>query len=416
MLRSKCAALAVLTLVLLTFGLTWAADEAFEIPAAGKASLILPAQMIAGDHYTIREAVAADGFMYNFTVDSDYGLFEPRGTHAVRKLIPEIKAITALKAIKKNSLYLEAVKKSGMMPVEFAKGLVTDPVDTVVSVPKGVYHLFADAITGLTTKKDPSQDSRAKALLGVSSYKRELAAQLGVDVYSSNHVLQDELNAVGWTGAMGNLTVTAALAPIGGGVATAVSATRTAQQLNDFVKDTPPARLRQINEEKLTAMGVSKSVTDRFLANPSFTPRHKTIIVTHLAAMEGAKGIEAFVMRALLANNEETANLMQDMAQMLLGYHEKVSPVTDISVVSGLVFARAKSGSVLIPLPIDNAVWTEKASVIVRTAVAEYRRSQADAKLELWARGTVTPLAGKNLATLGITVTEQLEKTLMFMD
>jgi len=416
MFRSKYAALVVLTVLLFAVGMAWAANGEFENPQDAKASDILPAQMIAGDHYKIRDAVAADGFSYLYTVDSDYGLFMPQGNHAVSKLIPEIKAITALKEIKKNSLYLEAVAKSGVMPVKFAKGLVTDPVDTITSVPKGVGHLFADVYTGITTKKDPSQDSAAKAMLGVSSYKRELANQLGVDVYSSNPVLQDELNAVGWTGAMGNLTVSAALAPIGGPVAMAYGMTRTAQQMNDIFKDTPPQRLRQMNEEKLLAMGVSKEITKKFLDHPSFTPRHETIIVTDLAAIEGAKGAEAFITRALLANDEVTANLFQDMAEMMLGYHQTVSPITDISVVSGLVFAQSKSGSVLMPLAIDNAVWTEKAATIVKTAVAGYKSANPDAKLELWVGGTVTPLARKNLEAMGIRVAEQVAKSIKFMD
>jgi len=417
MFRSKYAALVVLTVFLCAVGMAWAAEGEFEKPMGGKASSILPAQMIAGDHYKVRDDVAADGFMYLYTVDSDYGLFQPTGNHAVNKLIPEIKAITALREIKKNSFYLEAVAKSGMMPVQFAKGLVTAPVDTVTSVPKGVAHLFTDVYTGVTTKKDPSQDSAAKAMLGVSQYKRELANKLGVDVYSSNPVLQDELNAVGWTGAMGNLTVSAALAPIGGGVAMAFSLTRTAQQMNDLLKDTPPQRLRQMNEEKLLAMGVSKEVTKKFLDHPSFTPRHDTIIVTDLAAMEGAKGAEAFITRATLANDEASANLFQDMAEMMRGYHETVSPITNISVVSGLVFAKSKSGTVLMPLAIDNAVWTEQAATIVNTAVAGYKSANpSDSKLELWVGGTVTPLARKNLEAMGIRVAEQVSKAVKFMD
>jgi hypothetical protein len=417
MFRSRIAALMVLTVLLFAGSMVCAADGEFEEPTVGKASNILPASMVAGDHYKIRDAVAADGFMYNFTVDSDYGLFEPVGIHAVRKLIAEIKAITALKEIKKNSLYLEALKKSGMMPVEFAKDLVTHPVDTCVSIPKGLYHLFADAATDIATKSNPSQDSTVKAMLGVSSYKREMAAKLGVDVYSSNPILQDELNSVGWTGAMGHLTVSAALAPIGGAAVMAVSATRTAQQVRDFLKDAPPARLRQMNEEKLLAMEVSQEVTKKFLDSPFFTPRHHTIIASDLAAMERAKGIEVFITRALLASDEQTANFFQDMADTMHGYNEIVSPITNISVVSGLIFARSQSGSVLMPFPIDNVIWTEKNATIVNAAVTGYKSANpSDSKLELWVRGTVTPLARKNLEALGIKVVEQVEKTIMFMD
>lgn len=164
-------------------------------------------------------------------------------------------------------------------------------------------------------------------------------------------------------------------------------------------------------------MGVSQEVTKKFLDSPFFTPRHHTIIASDLAAMEGAKGIEAFITRALLASDEQTANFFQDMADTMHGYNEMVSPVTNISMVSGLIFARSQSGSVLMPFPIDNGVWTEINATIVNAAVTGYQSANpSDSKLELWVRGTVTPLARKNLEALGIKVVEQVEKTIMFMD
>jgi hypothetical protein len=70
--------------------------------------------------------------------------------------------------------------------------------------------------TGLTTKADPSQDSKVEQMLAVSSNKRDLAHRLGVDVYSSNSVLQKEMNSVAWATSLGSLTLSAALAPVGG--------------------------------------------------------------------------------------------------------------------------------------------------------------------------------------------------------
>ena len=46
----------------------------------------------------------------------------------------------------------------------------------------------------------------AQNLLAVSSFKREYARKFDVDVYSTNEVLQKELNSVAWASAAGNLT------------------------------------------------------------------------------------------------------------------------------------------------------------------------------------------------------------------
>ncbi len=202
------------------------AAEKFEVPSNRKVTDIFPADMITGPHYQIRDKVVTYGYMDHFTVDSDYGVFEADGDLALRKLLKEIKAIAVLEQIKSSTAYADALEKSGEMPLEFGKNLITDPVDTLSGIPRGVTGLFKDIETSLSSPRDPSEDSRAKQTLAVSSYKRDYAYALGVDVYSSNAVLQKELNRVGWAGALGSLTVSAALAPFGGPGVMTIKTTR----------------------------------------------------------------------------------------------------------------------------------------------------------------------------------------------
>jgi hypothetical protein len=74
MFYSRIAVYIVLAVHLSAVGLACAADKESEEPTTGKASNILSAVMIAGDHYKVRDAVAADGFMYHFTVDDRTGI------------------------------------------------------------------------------------------------------------------------------------------------------------------------------------------------------------------------------------------------------------------------------------------------------------------------------------------------------
>jgi hypothetical protein len=50
----------------------------------------------------------------------------------------------------------------------------------------------------------------------VGSFKRDYAARFGVDPYSSNKVLQDELDKIGKAAAFGSWTASAAMIPISG--------------------------------------------------------------------------------------------------------------------------------------------------------------------------------------------------------
>lgn len=388
----------------------------FEAPANQKASDILPAQLISGPHYRVRDRVVSYGYMHHFVVDSDFGVFEVTGDFALRKLIREIGAIAALREIKKSDAYLNGIKQAASQPLQFGANLLEDPVDTVSGVPKGITRLFENVATGLTTKAEPGTDSKLQQALAVSANKRELAHQLGVDVYSSNSVLQKELNSIAWATALGSLTVSAALAPVGGPAVMAVSATRMAQEVSALQKDYPPERLRQMNEAKLLGMGMSSSLVTQFLNHPNYTPTHDTVIANSLDALKGSMGRDAFLQQALSADDEETANFYMYVAETMRGYHQKVSPIQAISVYGPLVFGKAKNGVVMVPLPLDQGFWTERASQRVPNALDAYKGNNPLAKnFEFWVTGTVSKLAKDELAKLGVKVVESVDKRIEYI-
>lgn len=388
----------------------------FEKPVNLKASDVLPPKLISGPHHRVRDVVVSYGYMNHYGVDSDFGAFEVTGDFALRKLIREIGAIAALRNIKKSEAYVDGVKKAASQPLEFGANLITDPVDTISGVPKGIAGLFQNVKTGLTTKASPGEDGKIEQALAVSSNKRELAARLGVDVYSSNSVLQKELNSLAWATTLGSLSLSAALAPVGGPAVSAVSLTRTAQQVSDVLKDYPPQRLRQINEQKLAAMGVASGLAAQFLEHNVYTPTHQTVIVNSLEALSAAKGRDAFIQQALSANDEETANFFMNMAETMRGYQLKVSPIRQINAFGPLVFAKANNGVVLIPLPLDYGFFTERASQRVPAAVGAYKAANPDAKkIEAWVSGTVSKRAKEELGMLGVQVVDHVDKKIEFV-
>jgi hypothetical protein len=54
-------------------------------------------------------------------------------------------------------------------------------------------------------------------LIGFSDTKRKMAIKLGVDPYSTNPVLQHELDGIAWASFAGGSTFYLATLPIGGG-------------------------------------------------------------------------------------------------------------------------------------------------------------------------------------------------------
>ncbi len=53
-----------------------------EVPTNAKASEILPTNLISGPYHRIKGAVVSHGYMYNYTVDSNFGVFDVTGQFA----------------------------------------------------------------------------------------------------------------------------------------------------------------------------------------------------------------------------------------------------------------------------------------------------------------------------------------------
>ena len=388
----------------------------YETPADKRASEVLPPNLRSGPHFKVQDRVAADGYMYRFTVNSDYGTFPVTGEYGLRKLIKEIQAIAALKKVSKGEALVKGARGKAQETVEFGANLVTDPGNTLASVPKGVAKLFDNIATGVQKPREPRRDSVGQQLLNVSDAKRKMAYDLGVDVYSSNRVLQNELESLSKAQALGSLGVSAAI-PYGGGTLVGISRmSQTAGEVNRLLRDESPSALRNLNERKLQAMGVDRSLTERFLNHSQLSPRHKTVIVASLEKLSGARGKDAFINFALQANDEDSANFMQNMAEILAAYQQTVSPIQEIAA-PGIILARAANGVVLIPFPLDYGVWTVRAEGVVKKTLASYKKSgRTPARFEFWVTGTVSPLARRQLEAQGIKVVEKVDKRIGMMD
>ncbi len=388
---------------------------AYEQPRDRSAKDILPQDMLKGQQYQIRDLVVADGYMDRWTVDSKFGTFEAQGDGALRKLLREIWAISELQKVKKGEAFTKGLAGAVKAPFNLAKSLITNPVDTVTGVPRGMYQIMENVGTSATTTRDPSEDAKLAQALKMSSFKRDYAAQLDVDPYSSNKVLQKELNSVAWAATVGDWAFSFAMMPAGVG-GTVVSNVRLANSVKNALKDEPPARLRIINDEKLAKMGIPEDLRKRFLDHPAYTPRHDTIIAANLEQLGDVSGRDAFLNLAVTAQDEVDANIYTTMAQMLRGYHETVARLSAISVVGRFTVAQTKDGQALIALPLDRLIWTQRADQVSNDLKANYRGAGFNGKFDVWATGTLSPRARQELEQRGDRVVERVNTRIEILD
>jgi hypothetical protein len=173
-------------------------------PEARPTDSVVTADLRSGPHFTLGPTVTTLTYLNRYTVNTDYGPFIAPSDVRRRRLVREIAAIAALQAMQQTDAFEKASVEAGKSPFRSAKSLIDDPVGTLSAIPEGIGSIFSRAPQQLHREgRSRYEDGPAKQLLAVSSYKREYAAKLGVDVYSSNDALQKELDRLAWASAAG---------------------------------------------------------------------------------------------------------------------------------------------------------------------------------------------------------------------
>src|SRR6266702_3705914 len=257
-MKKKTLTASLLTLLLATLPI--GAQPAFapanasdyeELPEL-KASEILRPDILQGPNHKVREEVPTYSGANRFTIDSAFGVFEAEGNEMLVRRVNEINAIAKLKEVSRTDAYKSALMQAAKSPLAAVKSIVTDPINTVSNVPKGVMKFMGRAgerVKGIGKKREPAPDegSRAQNIVGFTAAKRKVALSLGVDPYSSNDVLQRELDGITWASFAGGLTFKAATMPIGGGAGAALTLTGVSNTVESALQDKSPADLKIMN-------------------------------------------------------------------------------------------------------------------------------------------------------------------------
>jgi hypothetical protein len=262
-------------------------------------------------------------------IDSDFGVFQADGNAMLVRRVNEIYAIAQLEDVSRGDKFKESLVAAAKGPLNAAKNLVKDPMKAVSNVPKGVMKFMSragDTIKGIG-KKESGEDvegSKMQQIIGYSNAKRKIALGMGLDPYSTNAVLQKELDSVAWASWAGGFAFNAATFPISGPVGAALTVTNVSSGLDKLLKDKSPEELKQINRSSLRAMDVTHKDVDRLLSNSAFSPSQVTEFVLHLKALDGVANRGAFVRSAAeRSSSEADAIFCLQTAALISQVHQK---------------------------------------------------------------------------------------------
>ena len=389
------------------------AEAAFEELPELKASEILKPELLEGPHYVVRDPVPTASGMNQFTIDSDFGVFEADGNEMLLQRLKEIDAIAKLRDVSRTDEFKKSLVAAAKSPLNSAKNIARDPAQAISNVPKGIMKFLGRAKetvknVGKGGGEDEGEGSRMKDAIGYSDKKRQIALQMGIDLYSTNTVLQKELDDVAWASWAGGFTFSVASAPISGPIGGALTVTNLNSTVEELLREKSPSELEQINRSTFRAMGASASDTERILHGGAFTPTQSTTFAVNLKSLKGVANRGAFVkVAAQKSTTEADALFCVHTAALMNQIHEK-TPIARIAMLHDFPICVAKDGTIVVALQWDYAAWTSGAAAFTNDVQQLATQSGKNTNVLIALSGQVSPRLRQELETRGFTVHDRL--------
>jgi hypothetical protein len=389
------------------------AEVAFEELPELKASEILRPEFLKGPHFEVRDPVPTASGMNQYTIDSDFGLFEADGNQMLLQRLKEIDAIARLQEVSKTDEFKKSLMAAAKSPLNSAKSIARDPAQAISNVPKGIMKFMGRAKetienVGKGGGKDDLNGDKIKDALGYSEKKRQIALQMGVDPYSTNTVLQKALDDVTTASWAGGFAFSAATFPISGPAGAALTVTNLNSTVTDLLRDKSPSELEQINRATFRAMGATGVDIDRILHGGAFTPTQSTTFAVNLKALKGVTNRGAFVKAAAQKSTTEADALFCVYTAALMNQINEKTPIARIVMLGDFPICIAKDGTVIVALQWDYAAWTAGAAQFTSDVQKLAAQSGENKSILVTLSGQVSPRLREELEKRGITVQDRL--------
>lgn len=363
-------------------------------------------------HHTVESVELRDGY-YAFMVDSEYGTFEAESLPQLRGLVSEIAVLSQAMGQYAQTGHDAEPELRGQFSIEAdsAVDIITRPVDTATNLAGQLGDNLSQAVRGspvLISEYNRIDFAAADSADPTTSmHKRNIAAQWGFDVYSSNPVVQDFLNTAARARAGGRISAGAPAFFNSRQVAARSADAQVDAEVGRLLKTENAVSLRDGNHRLLTEMQIPAATIDAFLAHSAFSPRHQTRITHYLAALGRVVNRAAFLDSALRSDSERGAVAHEHLAMMLLHFHRNEATLQKIHYGNNVLQAIHDNNSLLVLQPEDILGWTVDVQRNL-DAVAKRAKESGFRTLDLLAAGAVSPSAQVQIGARGFTLREHM--------
>ena len=372
----------------------------FEPVPTLSARAILQPQYLEGLNFRVRDTVPARAGCNRYIIDSDFGVFEADGNEMLMRRVAEINAIAKLREMSQSDEFKQGLAKAASTPVTVAKNLADDPVETLASVPKGLWGMLKR--TGSSVKeatsgrqRNASEGSAIENISGYTKTKRELAIKLGVDPYSTNQVFQDELAKVPAC-LCGKIRRQSRHVCRHRGLHRQHLRPTDRRAAREELRGTAGDELQSARETN----GDWRPGGAAYLNNRAFSPTSQTILVDALARLGNIPGQSDFIRQATTSEDEHDALSFQQCALLMVKVNSYF-PVARITRLGSLTVCQAQDGKVVVPIQWDYAAWTPLGDRFI-SALKAASFVPAPTGYVIMLTGDVSPVALQALTARGV--------------
>ena len=368
------------------------ATVVFDTPGLFDSSRLIESKLLNGKDFALAPQVRNDGLFNHYLIHSSFGDFRAVSNTALKIRLQEIEAIAAMRQADTSGAALGGLKRSGEKTLDGAKNLITHPIKTIEGAAQGAGDLYSRTTGTVRRNAGDSEDGALAQLIGYSKLKGAIASRYGVNVYSRNLVLQHELDRLAKADYLGGMSLGVASSFVPGVSGLMLSTSSTAQILNETINDMPAAEIWLQNKSKLNAMklGLHNDQLELFLNNAIFSPALQTVMVAALEALEGVENRLLLVELSANVRDVHRANTLTQITVMAARYHKNIASLGAFVPMAKLVSLVTMDGEMVILLPADYVLWTEKFNGVASTLSARARLATGGAPA-LWVLGRVSP-------------------------
>lgn len=367
-----------------------------ETPGILHAKDFFPKSLLTAADYVIEDTVVSDGARNTYAVVTDKGKKHIYGDESLYRFIRETLAVSAMRSVMDQPGFREAADTCP----EFLHAS-----DTASGEPKWMQQVgFSANEKGIWLSFE--NKTMREFFSAFYERKKQLTYQLGTDPDTVNPVLQKTCNQLLFLLFCKNRNTEDILPLIYKPVLEKISSMRPVDRGARMIRENPLAELISTNEKRLKDMGVRKKDLSSFMTNQHYTTSMRTRMVQNLFETD-AKKRRIFFHHAASAASPEEAWGFHDLSAVFRKYHVNITYIREFMDLEGTIACITRKKVFLLPFVFDHVFWTKDFSNYFTYTTKDIDRDDF-LSVEIWVTGSLSPLARKQMHSMGMKVYENV--------